>query len=338
MTDKNTKISIIMPVKDTAKYLPACLDSILGQSILNWELIAVNDHSRDDSLEILSSYAQKDERIRLFNDAEPSLLPTLRHGFSKATGALIHRMDSDDIMPSDKLELMLDAWNKSGGNCVITGGTKHFSDSETVGDGFKRYDAWLCSVAQLNSHAEEMYRECVIPSNCWMVHRKDFIGVGGFNRDVFPEDYDLCFRFYKGGLKIVGLDSVLHYWRDRPDRISRNWECYRDNRFFELKTHYFFELERDRTKPLVLWGAGKNGKDLMKHLLKYEVPSNWVCDNKDKIGKDIYGIRMDSYTRIEQLDDPQIIIAVAAPKGQLEIKKLLNGLKLIPGKNYWFFS
>jgi len=338
MTDKNTKISIIMPVKDTATYLPACLDSIVEQSNPNWELIAVNDNSKDNSLEILSSYAKKDVRIRVFDDGAPSLLPTLRHGFSKAKGALIHRMDSDDIMPSDKLELMYDAWCKFGKNCVITGGTKYFSDSEIVGDGFKRYDAWLCAVARLNSHTEEIYRECVIPSNCWLIHREDFIRIGGFNRDVFPEDYDLCFRFYKGGLKIVGLDSILHYWRDRPDRISRNWECYRDNRFFELKVHYFFELERDQSKPLVLWGAGKNGKDLMKQILKYEVPSIWVCDNKYKIGKEIYGIKMDDYTTIEQINNPQIIIAVASPAGQFEIQKELKKLKLNPGRDYWFFS
>ena len=327
-----------MPVKDTDKYLPDCLDSILEQSISNWELIAVNDDSRDNSWEILSSYAQKDPRIRVFNNGEPSLLPTLRHGFSKATGSLIHRMDSDDIMPFNKLELMYNEWIKYGENSVITGGTKSFSENAQVGDGFKRYDAWLCSVARLNSHAQEIYRECVIPSNCWMVHRKDFIGVGGFNRDVFPEDYDLCFRFYKGGLTIVGLDSVLHYWRDRPDRISRNWECYRDNRFFELKTRYFFELDRDQTRPLVLWGAGKNGKNLMKKILIHEAPSAWVCDNKAKIGKEIYGIKMDDYSRIKQLNNPQIIIAVASPSGQIEIQKEMKKLKLNPGRDYWFFS
>ena len=327
-----------MPVKDTAKYLPDCLESIVKQSNTNWELIAVNDNSQDASLDVLSSYAEKDARIRVFDDAPPSLLPTLRYGFSKATGELIHRMDSDDIMPTDKLELMLNAWNQYEGNCVITGGTKHFADSGIVGDGFKRYDAWLCAVAKYNRHAEEMYRECVIPSNCWLVHRDDFDRIGGFNGDVFPEDYDLCFRFYKGGLKIIGLDCVLHYWRDRPDRISRNWECYKDNRFFELKVHYFYELERERNRPLVLWGAGKNGKDLMKQIMNHEPPSAWVCDNEEKIGKDIYGIIMEDYTRIRSLNNPQIIIAVAAPQAQLEIKKVMDKINLQAGKHYWFFS
>ena len=63
-----------------------------------------------------------------------------------------------------------------------------------------------------------------------------------------------------------------------------------------------------------------------------------MCDNKYKIGKEIYGIKMDDYTTIEQINNPQIIIAVASPAGQFEIQKELKKLKLNPGRDYWFFS
>ncbi|MFT6410404.1 MAG: glycosyltransferase involved in cell wall biosynthesis, partial [Flavobacteriales bacterium] len=53
------KVSIIMAVKDTAPYLHACLDSIINQTYQDWELIAVNDHSSDESPEILAEYAAK---------------------------------------------------------------------------------------------------------------------------------------------------------------------------------------------------------------------------------------------------------------------------------------
>ena len=59
-------ISIIMAVKDTGPYLTECLDSILLQTYENWELVAVNDHSSDDSWERLIDYAQRDKRIRFF--------------------------------------------------------------------------------------------------------------------------------------------------------------------------------------------------------------------------------------------------------------------------------
>lgn len=327
-----------MPVKDTAFYLEDCLLSILNQTFLNWELIAVNDNSSDNSLDILETFRKKDNRIKVFTNPVSGLLEALRFGYKQTSGELIHRMDSDDKMPPNKLQLMVDEWQTNGKGCLITGGTEYFKDGGEVGDGFKRYDNWLRDVAKNQTHKIEMYRECVIPSNCWLVHREDFDKIGGFEPDVFPEDYDLCFRFITGELKVVGLDKVLHYWRDREDRISRNWEVYRDNRFFELKTHYFFNFTRDISRPLVLWGAGKNGKDLAKLILKYENQFTWVSNNKNKIGKDIYGIILDDITGINQINNPQIIIAVASPEDQNEIQLMLNEMSLKAGIDYWFFA
>lgn len=332
------KISIVMPVKDTALYLDACLSSIIAQTFTDWELIAVNDQSSDNSLEILETYETKDERINVVTNPTPGLLEALRFGYSKITGELIHRMDSDDKMPSTKLELMMEAWLNQGKGSVITGGTEYFKDNGEVGDGFKRYDAWLREVARKETHAAEMYRECVIPSNCWLVHRDDFDNVGGFEPATFPEDYDLCLRFITGGLKIVGLDVVLHLWRDRDDRISRNWEVYRDNRFLELKVDYFFKASRKNERPLILWGAGKNGKDLAKLILAKENSVKWVTDNEKKIGKDIYGVILEHLSVIKSLENPQVIIAVASPEDQRQITCELLKSGLEEGKHYWFFS
>ena len=97
-------VTIIMPVKDTAPYLHECLDSILAQTYQNWELIAVNDHSSDDSPNILQEYAAKDSRVRFFNSDKPKLIPTLQTGYAEAKGTLINRMDSDDKMPDYKIQ------------------------------------------------------------------------------------------------------------------------------------------------------------------------------------------------------------------------------------------
>lgn len=327
-----------MPVKDTAPYLVDCLSSIVSQTFLNWELIAVNDQSTDNSLEILETFAEKDERIKVFTNPTSGLLEALRFGYKQTSGELIHRMDSDDKMPNNKLQLMATAWQKNGKGSLITGGTEYFKDNGEVGDGFKRYDAWLREAARKQSHATEMYRECVIPSNCWLVHREDFDNVGGFEPATFPEDYDLCFRFITKGLKIVGLDEVLHFWRDREDRISRNWEVYRDNRFFELKMHYFFNFTRDFNRPLILWGAGKNGKDLAKLILQREKQFTWISNNEKKIGKDIYGIVLSDVNHFKTLKQAQIIIAVASPDDQAEIYSFLKENSLKSGSDYWFFA
>ena len=331
-------VSILMAVKDTEPYLPDCLNSILAQTYPYWELIAVNDHSSDGSSELLRQYAAQDPRIRVFDSQRPSLIPALQVAYRHSQGPLINRMDSDDRMPPDKLEALVDAWHPHGRGTVIAGGTEHFVDEGEVGEGFRRYERWLNEVARRGSHYEEIYQECVIPSHSWLIHRDDLDAVGAFGPEVYPEDYDLCFRFYRHKLKVVGLDKVLHYWRDRSDRISRTWECYRDNRYFDLKLRYFYELDRNRSRPLVLWGAGRNGKDMAKHLVAYGDPFHWVCDNPRKIGKDVYGIRMEHYDTIATLDHPQIMIVVTSPDGKVNIRQQLAEWDKKPRTDFWFFA
>lgn len=331
-------VSIIMAAKNTAPYLPKCIDSIIRQTYKNWELIAINDHSSDRTPDILNWYADKDDRIKVVHSRKPKLIPTLKEGYAQAKGELINRMDSDDYMPDDKLEALVTEWLKYGKGHVIAGGTEHFVEKGEVGDGFRRYDSWLNEIAKNEKHYEEIYQECVIPSHCWIIHKEDFDSVDGFNPEVYPEDYDLCFRFYKKKLKVHGIDKVLHYWRDREDRISRTWEEYKDNRYYDMKLRYFYQIDRDRDRPLLLWGGGKNGKDLAKLLLEEEDTFDWVCDNDRKVGKDVYGIKMQHFTALRAMKKPQILIAVASPDDKIIIRKLLHEWGKKPAEDYWFFA
>ena len=327
-----------MAVKDTEPYLPACLDSIVAQKYQNWELIAVNDHSTDRTPEILAEYAAKDSRIKVFHSDRPKLIPTLQVAYRQVSGTLINRMDSDDKMPDYKLELLVSEWEKYGKGTVIAGGTEHFVDEGEVGDGFRRYERWLNDVARRSAHYEEIYTECVIPSHCWIIHKDDFDAVGAFDPEIYPEDYDLCFRFYRHGLKVVGIDSILHFWRDRSNRISRTWDEYKDNRYFDLKLRFFYELDRNRERPLVLWGAGRNGKDMAKLLQANNDTFHWVCDNERKIGKDVYDVRMEHFESIPTLNNPQIMIVVASPDGKKAIREQLNAWGKLPVEDFWFFA
>lgn len=330
-------VSVVMAIKDTAEYLPACIDSIIAQTYQNWELIAVNDHSTDSTPQILAQYAKKDKRIKVYNSDKARLIPTLQVAYRHVTGALLNRMDSDDKMPSYKLEVLVNEWLKYGKGYIIAGGTQHFVDEGEVGDGFLRYDRWLNDVARRSAHYQEIYQECVIPSHCWLIHKDDFDRVGAFDPIVYPEDYDLCFRFYKHKLKVIGIDVILHYWRDRSNRISRTWEEYKDNRYFDLKINYFYAIDRIPTRPLVLWGCGRNGKDMAKLLLKHENTFTWVCDNERKQGKDIYGIIIQDTANVAKVVNPQIIITVASPNGKVAIQQQLQTIGKKPVQDYWFF-
>lgn len=331
-------VSIIMAVKDTAPYLHDCINSVIDQTYQNWELIAVNDHSSDETPAILQEYADKDSRIKVFHSVGHRLIPTLQEGYKQAKGPLINRMDSDDIMPDYKIQVLVDEWSKYGKGTIIAGGTQHFVDEGEVGDGFLRYEKWLNEVARTSTHYQEIYQECVIPSHCWIIHKEDFDAAGAFDPLIYPEDYDLCFRFYRLKLKVIGINKILHYWRDRSNRISRTWEEYKDNRYFDMKLRFFYELDRDRSRPLVLWGAGRNGKDMAKLIQSYDDTFHWVCDNDRKIGKDIYDVRLQHFDEIKDIEKPQIMIVVTSPDGKKEIKQLLESWGKKPVGDYWFFA
>lgn len=329
-------VSIVMPVHNAAPFLHKTLESILRQSYTQWELLAVNDHSTDQSPEILEKYAAQDARIKVLQSPEPKLIPALQTGFKASSGTLITRMDADDKMPIYKLGVMMKAWQEKGKGHVITGKTHSFKAGSAIGDGYKRYDKWIAELAEQQNHWSEIYRECVIPSACWMVHRDDFLASGAFDPLVFPEDYDLCFRFYRAGLKVHAVDAVLHLWRDHEARISRNWEAYRDQRFFGLKTAYFVELDYESDKPLVLWGAGRNGKDLAKHLQAYGLSFTWICDNPKKWGHNILGTTLSSLDILREMPNAQVLIAVAARHARAAISTKLEQWQQGDMKYWWW--
>lgn len=329
-------VSIVMPVKNTSLFLEECLNSILNQTYVYWELLAVNDHSTDSSFDILDKYSKKDNRIKVFNNGGSGIIDALRLAYNKSSGVLITRMDSDDIMQPKKLELMVQDLQKNGTGNIALGLVKYFSE-EGIGDGFSKYESWLNTLTKKGGNFLEIYKECVVPSPCWMVWKEDFEKSGGFNSEVYPEDYDLGFRFYQYGLKCLPSNELLHLWRDYPTRTSRTNEHYADSSFIEIKTNYFLQLHYDKSKNLVVWGAGKKGKFVAELLLKKNIPFQWICDNPKKIGKEIYNQKMLPFTALDNIKNTQSIVTVASPKAQDEIKMYFDKRGQEPMDDYFFF-
>ncbi len=93
-----------MPVKNAALFLDECIESIISQNYQSWELLAVNDHSSDGTLQILKRFSALDSRITVLNNHRNGIIEALKTGYNVSKGALITRMDADDIMPKIKLE------------------------------------------------------------------------------------------------------------------------------------------------------------------------------------------------------------------------------------------
>jgi glycosyltransferase involved in cell wall biosynthesis len=329
-------VSILIPYKNTAAFLPECLESIQKQNYSNWEVLAVNDDSSDDSLKLVQSFAEKDSRIQVFQNQGSGIIEALRTGYSKSKGQFITRMDSDDIMTPNKIEVMTSSLLKSGRGYLAVGQVKYFSD-RGISNGYERYEVWLNKLTAAGSNYSEIYKECVIPSPCWMTYREDLDSCDAFKPNHYPEDYDLTFRFYEQGLKCIPCNELLHHWRDYDTRTSRTSEHYAQNYFLDIKLYYFLKLEFDNKRPLIVWGAGNKGKTIAKNLIENQIEFHWLCDNPNKIGKSIYGQEMRHYEFLETLEEPQSIVTVANEEDQKLIRKYLSKFDYVSMRDYFFF-
>jgi glycosyltransferase involved in cell wall biosynthesis len=104
-----SKVSIIIPVYNTEKYLKECLDSIINQTIKEIEIICINDNSTDKSLEILKKYASNDKRIKIINKTKNNGAAAARNtGLEYATGEYVGFVDSDDWISLNMYEKLYD--------------------------------------------------------------------------------------------------------------------------------------------------------------------------------------------------------------------------------------
>lgn len=309
-------ISILMPVYNASSYLEECILSIINQTEEHWELIAVNDFSTDKSLDILNRYSTLDPRIKVFNNSSKGIIPALRLAFNESRGHLITRMDADDRMYPKKLELLK---NKIVNDEDLALGLVEYFSESTLGDGYKKYARWLNTLTKAEDNFSDIYKECVIPSPCWMIKRITLEKCGAFNSDTYPEDYDLCFRMRGQNLNIKSVKEIIHEWRDHEHRASRNDINYSDNTFIPLKCRYFQLQDYDSEAQLILWGAGRKGKQIAKELQSLGINNfSWITDNLNKVGHRIYGIKLEKKSNIKLEQKKQLIMAIAQ-KGEKTI-------------------
>jgi glycosyltransferase involved in cell wall biosynthesis len=333
----NPLVSILIPAKNESAYLEDCLLSIQNQTYGNWECIVIDDHSEDDTFEIVRSFSQTDPRFKVFINKGKGIIEALQLAYEKSSGEYISRMDADDVMTENRVEVLLDNLLDNGKNFISVGKVHYFSENE-LGAGFKKYERWLNRLTEKGGNFKEIFKECVIPSPCWMIHRSDFDRCNAFNENRYPEDYDLAFRFYEAGYKVVPCELVLHNWRDYSTRTSRTDSNYFDDTFTELKTHYFFKSHRKADKELVVVGAGNRGKKLAMHLAERNEPFLWVDHNPKKIGKHIYDILIHSFVELQGFEDKQFIVTISNKEVKEKLYNLFKQSGLKEMEDFFFFA
>lgn len=329
-------VSILTPFKNTDAFIAECINSVLAQTYSHWELLIVDDHSSDNSYNIVNDYAQKDHRIKLFRNSGEGIIEALRMAFEYSSGTFVTRMDSDDIMTSNKLEIMVAQLQKHGNKHIALGLVKYFSASG-ISDGYNRYEQWLNNLTMKGENFSDIYKECVIASPCWMLHKTDLLDCGAFYPNRYPEDYDLTFRFYEHGFRCIPSDALMHYWRDYSWRTSRTHEHYALNYFLDIKLYYFLKLDYNAERPLVVLGAGGKGKIIAKYLIEKNIPFYWICNNPRKIGIKIYNTLLYDYPTLDTLINPQTIVSIANEIAQENLKALFKKKDLQAKKDFFFF-
>ena len=124
------KISVIIPVYNVEKYLHRCVDSILNQSLQDFEIILVNDGSTDSSPEICDQYAQQDNRIRVIHKKNARVAAARNDGIKAAKGEFISLIDSDDWIEPTMFEEMYSTANQFGCDFVMCDLAKKGKDIE----------------------------------------------------------------------------------------------------------------------------------------------------------------------------------------------------------------
>lgn len=114
-------VSILIPAYNSAAFLPKCLDSVLGQTYQNLQVVIVDDGSKDNTLEVCHKYAEKDSRIEVYHQENQGVAATRNHLLEKIKGVYFLFVDSDDWLEGDMIEFLYDCLSKNGTDIATCG-------------------------------------------------------------------------------------------------------------------------------------------------------------------------------------------------------------------------
>ncbi len=210
----NPLVSVLMPIYNGAADLRKALDSVLSQTFGDFEVIAINDGSKDDSAVLLN--AVDDPRVRVIHQDNMGLAATLNRGLSMARGALIARQDQDDLSHPERFARQV-SFLQSNPECVLLGTAAEI----WIGD--ERTD-------RAHDHPTEhallvfdlLFNNPFVHSSV-MMRRDAVLALGGYTTDKDrqpPEDYELWSRLARHG-RVANLPERLVVYREVPQSMSR---------------------------------------------------------------------------------------------------------------------
>lgn len=213
------KISVVVAVYNSEKYLERCLDSILNQTIKDIEVICVNDGSTDNSWDILKRYSSKDTRVKIYTQENKGAGAAKDFGLYQATGDYVAFCDSDDEMPLHSLSIRYEKAIKENADIVVGNYEEVYDNGKRIVSNIKNEKDipfwWIFNSIVLFNKL--FSRKFIVNNNLHIpkMHQSE--------DRVFMTDVFLC------NPKIVTLDDVLYYWI----RHEKAKQCTLSHRFLE---------------------------------------------------------------------------------------------------------
>ncbi|MGC2700892.1 MAG: glycosyltransferase [Candidatus Acidiferrales bacterium] len=207
------KISVVMSVYNGEVFLAEAVESVLAQSFADFEFIIIDDGSTDRAPEILSGYARRDARVRVFPQQNKGRPESLNRGIEISTAPLIARMDADDISMPRRVEQQVKLM-EARPEVALLGGPVEFIGHDGARIGGFRPPETDAEIRIKMLHTNVFYHPTV------MMRREHVLAAGGYRKALLDaDDYDLFLRMAERGEMAALAEPVLAY-RVHPNQAS----------------------------------------------------------------------------------------------------------------------
>jgi len=205
------KISILLPIYNDEKYIEKSIKSVLNNTYNSYELVVINDGSTDSSVSIIESF--NDNRIKIYNKSNSGLIDTLNYGLKKCENEIIMRMDGDDEIDKNKIEIQLSSFLIRKPIILGTGGYVIDNDSKIK----KRISLHEEHHKVLKSMK---YMKPSIIHASIMTLKSSLLKAGAYDHKFeVAEDYELFYRLGKLG-ELRNINQPLYRVRKNSENVS----------------------------------------------------------------------------------------------------------------------
>ncbi len=322
-------VSVVLPVYNGQKYIERAIESILNQSYQNLELVIVDDGSTDHTIQRISGF--NDARIQCYKRSHMGVAETANFGMKQCKGTYIARMDADDIAMTERIRKQVDFLDENPEIGVVSCLVHHQGDRNTQG-GYANHVDWLNSLLTPDEIYNHRFADSPVANPSVMFRRELLEHHGDHKTSGLPEDYELWLRWMHHGVKIGKVPEILLHWSDYSTRLTRTNPDYDDDRFQEVKAHYFnlWYKKNGHNRPIWVWGNSRWVRKRVSFLQELGVSIAGYIDIVHTSDEKVI-----HYETVGLIENPIILSYVADRKGKLEIQQWLDQQGYRCGKDYW---